>query len=660
LHTASLITGTCGRCICASDRPRNGAAHLYPQLDEYEEAPTVSGLWSLDPATGNLFMLNHTPSGAFTPILDSFGRVIFTRWDHLQRDQQADGDALGRSNYGTFNYADESANAARLNNRNEIYPEPRSERTDLLAGTNLVGHEFNQFFPWQIAEDGTAEETLNHIGRHELHAYIPNSLNDDPNIVEYYGQYPRYNPNAIENFLQIKEDPLRAGVYVGIDAPEFQTHAAGQVISINGAPSFDAAQMRVTYVTTRTTADVGTAPNPSLGHYRDPLPISDGTLIAAHTAEMRADTNIGTRANPLSRYDFRLKTLRASGGYWIADQTLTSGISKTIRYYDPDVLVNYSGLLWELQPVEVRARPKPARLTYGLLPPEQQAFNRAGVPPSVIQQYLVQNNLAIVVSRNVTTRDAADHQQPFNLRIAGSSVQTLGAGGKIYDLAHMQFFQADQIRGLSFGSATPVAGRRVLAQLLHDPAVHNPPNPTGPASSVALGSDGSMAAFVPARRALSWQTTDPAGVPVVRERYWLTFQPGEIRLCTSCHGLNETDQAGRGLPTNSPKALEDLLTYWKTTSNLTTVNLSFATQPARLNLIANQQPITTPRTLTWFAGYSLTVSAPSQADDSGQQWMFRSWSDGGSLTHALSPSASITVTASYTRAFGFWLPVLAK
>ena len=35
--------------IFASDRPRNGQAHLYPQLDEYEAAPTVSGLYLLEP-----------------------------------------------------------------------------------------------------------------------------------------------------------------------------------------------------------------------------------------------------------------------------------------------------------------------------------------------------------------------------------------------------------------------------------------------------------------------------------------------------------------------------------------------------------------------------------------------------------------------------------
>jgi hypothetical protein len=72
-----------------------------------------------------------------------------------------------------------------------------------------------------------------------------------------------------------------------------------------------------------------------------------------------------------------------------------------------------------------------------------------------------------------------------------------------------------------------------------------------------------MAALVPAHRAMTWQLTSPAGVPVVRERYWLTFQPGEIRVCTSCHGLNSEDQAGDAVPINSPEALRTLLRFWK-------------------------------------------------------------------------------------------------
>jgi hypothetical protein len=44
---------------------------------------------------------------------------------------------------------------------------------------------------------------------------------------------------------------------------------------------------------------------------------------------------------------------------------------------------------------------------------------------------------------------------------------------------------------------------------------------------------------------------------------WITFQPGEIRVCTSCHGLNETDQAGHVAPLNPPQALFTLLQYWQ-------------------------------------------------------------------------------------------------
>ena len=38
--------GTDERIMYTSDRSRDGSAHLYPQLDKYEEAPVVSGLWA--------------------------------------------------------------------------------------------------------------------------------------------------------------------------------------------------------------------------------------------------------------------------------------------------------------------------------------------------------------------------------------------------------------------------------------------------------------------------------------------------------------------------------------------------------------------------------------------------------------------------------------
>ena len=249
---------------------------------------------------------------------------------------------------------DESAGATPLfNDRTEVFPEPRSCRDDLLAGTNLAGHTFNQFFPWQMNQDGTGSEILNHLGRHELHGYIPQVFINgvDPALDDYYGQFSRFNPNVIQNMLQIKEDPLHAGTYYGIDAPEFSTHASGQVISVTAAPALDADHIAIRYVTHRATASYTDTPNPNhSGHYREPLPLSDGTLMAVHTPE--TDRDYGSGFN--SDYDFRLKTLTKSGSYWVANQTLTGGISKTVSYWDPYDLIGYSGYLWELNPVEVR------------------------------------------------------------------------------------------------------------------------------------------------------------------------------------------------------------------------------------------------------------------------------------------------------------------
>lgn len=573
------IYTTDDKIIFTTDRPRNGAAHLYPQLDEYELAPTVSGLWSLDPATGELKLLNHAPSGDFNPIIDSYGRVVFTQWDHLQRDQQADNDAgpgqdcYGGGTYGTFNYSDETAGAEILDDRTEVFPEPRACRTDLLAGTNLAGHSFNHFFPWQMNQDGTEVETLNHIGRHELHDYIPAAITNDNNIFDYYGQIGRFNENEIYQMLHIQEDPLTPGLYYGITAPEFGTHSAGQVFTLNGAPNVDADHMAVTYITHPDTAYADDTPSANhSGLYRNPLPLSDGTVLVVHTAETREDDNEGSVAFPQSRYDFRLKRLVPAGnGYYEGGEPLTSGIVETIEFWNPDVYVTYSGELWELQPVEVRPRVRPAGSNHMLPGPEQQMFDQAGVSVADLQIFLRQNKLALVVSRDVTTRDDFDYQQPYNLRVVGGT-QTIGASGTVYDITHMQFFQADQLRGWTGCCGNnPRPGRRVLAQYMHEPAaiLNNPPSPGGPAGSVALAADGSMAAFVPAQRAMTWQLTNSDGDGVVRERYWLTFQPGEIRVCTSCHGLNEDDQAGDPAPTNPPLALLQLLQHWQGTAEQT-------------------------------------------------------------------------------------------
>ncbi|MBX3015102.1 MAG: hypothetical protein KF832_26525 [Caldilineaceae bacterium] len=562
-----------GDILFTTDRPRNGALHLYPQRDEYELAPTVTGLWRLQPSSGTLQLLNHAPSGDFTPIVDSYGRVIFTQWDHLQRDQQADADdddSLGDNQcndggntYGTFNYADESAAATyTLGVRHEIFPEPRPCRQDLRQGTNLLGHRFNHFFPWMINQDGTDSEILNHLGRHELHSYFEPNFDNDANLTYFNSAIPRFNPNSILNFFQIKEDPLHNGRYYGVDAQEFGTHAAGQIISVDAPPTQDADHIRVTYVTRAVAQNAANHP----GLFREPLPLAGGQLLAVHTA----DTGEESGSNFVdSSYEFRIKTLKQEGdGTWVADQPLTNGITKSLSYWSPDVLVSYTGVLWELNPVEVRARPVPPFTTHpAVAAPEQQMFDQAGVTVAEVQAYLVQNNLALLITRNVTSRDDADTQQPFNLRVP-NGVQSSGSGGTVYDVTHLQIFQGDQLRGWTgCCSTTPAPGRRVLAQYLHDSAARaaNLPIPTqAPSGSVVVAADGSVAAFVPAQRALTWQLTDAQGKGIVSERYWLTFQPGEIRMCTSCHGLSERDQANRLAPNNPPQALSVLLAYWKT------------------------------------------------------------------------------------------------
>jgi hypothetical protein len=161
-------------------------------------------------------------------------------------------------------------------------------------------------------------------------------------------------------------------------------------------------------------------------------------------------------------------------------------------------------------------------------------------------------------------RDRADVSQPFNLSIPGG-VSNVPKPGKIYPVDRLQILQADLTRAYE-GKGT---GRRVNVKPMHDSAQHPsvekylPRFAGAPQGTVKLGTDGSMAAFVPAGRALTWQMMSPTNQPTVRERSWVSFVPGEIRTCASCHGLNSQTQNGLTEPQNKPKALGDLMSVWK-------------------------------------------------------------------------------------------------
>jgi hypothetical protein len=556
------IYGSDDAIIFTSDIPRSKNRFNYPQYDEYESTPTNTGLWKLQ--NGQVKLMQHSPSGSFSPLIDSYGRLLFTRWDHLQRDQQASPVNV----FDAFNYTDESPNATAIDTVAEVFPEPRPAESALLDGTNLEGHRFNHFFPWQLNQDGTEEETLNHVGRHEFHSYFNRSLNDDPGLVEFIAGGGRPNQNSILNVFQMHEDPNQAGRYLAIDAPEFATHAAGQLIAFDLPVGADPSQVQVDYLSheaTRSVVDEGaTPPAEHVGFFRSPLTLNDGQLLAVHTAETHRAGNDGSRANPQPRYDFTIKKLTQNASNdWVPDGRISTLGDVTISYYDPDVLVSYTGPLWEMRPVEVVSRTVPPLTQENLQAPELQVIAEENIDLNLFQSFLRTNKLAVAVMRDVTTRDELDLQQPYNLKVANSSHQTIGDNGFLYEVSHMQFLQGDQIRGYG-GINNPDPGQRVIAQYLHDQKAmsQNIDFTNAPPGSAEVYPDGSVAFFVPAQRALSWQTLSPTEEPVVRERYWITFQPGEIRACGGCHGVNQVDQAGQLPSTIKPEAFRQLLRHW--------------------------------------------------------------------------------------------------
>ncbi|MCC6488536.1 MAG: hypothetical protein IT364_13650, partial [Candidatus Hydrogenedentes bacterium] len=239
------------RILFTSDRPRNGDRRLYPQLDEYESAKTVSGLWRMNADGSDLQLLDHSPSGDFEPFVDSFGRIVFTRWDHLQRDQQADADIAAiiegeDPSYEAVTYESEDSDISHaLAPGDEVFPEPRAFFDDLtwdeLLPTEQT-HTFNVFFPWMLNHDGTGLETLNHIGRLELSGYIPSART-------YLPEAYAFSTPRIRNLMHIAEDPAKPGRYYMSNVPEFGTHAAGQIVSLNAKPSLNADDMRIKYET---------------------------------------------------------------------------------------------------------------------------------------------------------------------------------------------------------------------------------------------------------------------------------------------------------------------------------------------------------------------------------------------------------------------------
>ena len=547
-----------GDIFFISDRPHLDRAHLYPELDEYESTATNTGLYKLTVNTGVIQHIDHAPSGDFHPILDSFGRVVFTRWDHLQRDQQAGFSQSGQDKgYGAFDYSSEDSNASKMQTQIEFFPEALNQYEQDKEDPAYNHHRINTFFPWMVNQDGTELETLNHIGRHELHGYLEPSKLDDKNLDYFYSQYARFNTNSIESCHQIVESS-KPGTYYCINGPEFGTHASGQIVALDLPPGKKAGEMQVEYLTHKVTSTTSqTPPAYHVGLFRDPLELSSGTLIASHSGTTLEEQNIGTSAAPLSRYSFRLRYMTLSGNVAVPDQYVTSGITRSISFWQPDYLISFSNVtLWELNAIEIKQRQIPPVTLSSLPNPESSIFQEEGISVENIKNKLSAMNSALLVGRDVTSRDSLDRQQPFNLQVPGGII-TKKNNGKLYDVTRLQFFFANLVRGYG-GVNSPKSGRRAIA---YPHTLSDTTSALSDLEGAKIFPDGSYAAIVPAERALTWQLNGSDKKAVIRERLWLTFKKGEIRVCASCHGVTSTTQAGGIEPENKPEALRHMIRY---------------------------------------------------------------------------------------------------
>ena len=557
-NNVSPAYGSDDAILFASDRPRNGERHHYPLLDEYESEPSTAGIYRIEDGSRALSLIEHAPSGVFNISVDTVGRVIFTKWDHLQRDQQGDSPG-GVDTYQPYTYADESAAAATTDSMvgQETFPEPRSE-SDPAYDSALEPHRFNQFFVWEVNQDGTDEETLNHVGRQEWGGtFSEGSFRDDPTLGFRAPDLRRGSTIDLPDdggAFQVRQDPTDPAWYLATVSQEFGTGSSGVIVLIEGDPEVNPEDMRVVPLTPYT--EEANVPRDT-GYYRNALRLGDGTYLAVHTDATGTLQNSGSNTAPNWNFEFRIKVLEANGDRYQAGATLTAGIERTVSWWSPDERASWSGLLWELDPVEVAPRARPPIRQSTLPDIEKAVFASAGVDPAELRTWLQERDLALLVSRNVTSRDRNDVQQPYLLTVPGgvSSADGNPAG---HEVENIQFFQADYLR--SYNNLRE--GRRPLARPMHGADLLS--NEGGPEGSAAIGADGSMAAFVPARRALAWQLVDPSDEPVVRERNWISFAPGEIRVCASCHGINKLDHQGKPVPENPPAALGDLLSRWKT------------------------------------------------------------------------------------------------
>ena len=90
-----------------------------------------------------------------------------------------------------------------------------------------------------------------------------------------------------------------------------------------------------------------------------------------------------------------------------------------------------------------------------------------------------------------------------------------------------------------------------------------------------------------------------------------------------------------------------------------TITVTFTSVPTGRTVVVDGTTYTTPQNLSWIPSSTHTVStAATQAGAvSGERFVFSSWSDGGAISHTVSPTAGTTFTATFGTQYSLQTPV---
>jgi hypothetical protein len=80
----------------------------------------------------------------------------------------------------------------------------------------------------------------------------------------------------------------------------------------------------------------------------------------------------------------------------------------------------------------------------------------------------------------------------------------------------------------------------------------------------------------------------------------------------------------------------------------TTVQVTVQTNPAGLQISVDNSSYTAPQTFNWASGSSHTIATNTPQGSGGTRRVFASWSDGGAISHTVSPTTPTTYTANFT------------